>query len=149
MRKILMTAIVATTLFISGFAGAGVKNAEAASIGASASNVAKKHIGVPYKWGGITPRGFDCSGLVGYSFKKVGKIVPRTSSQLFRTGRFVSKRNLQKGDLVFFATYKAGASHVGIYLGYNKFIHAASKGVRIDTLSNPYWSKVFYGSKRI
>ncbi|NHM32739.1 C40 family peptidase [Neobacillus terrae] len=149
MRKLLMTAFIAATLFISGFAGSGINKAEAASYGVSASNVAKKYIGVPYRWGGTTPRGFDCSGLVGYSFKAAGKALPRTASGMYATGMFVSKMSMQKGDLVFFATYTKGASHVGIYLGSNQFVHASSKGVRVDSLSNPYWSKAFYGSKRI
>ncbi|MDP4161977.1 MAG: C40 family peptidase [Bacillota bacterium] len=149
MRKYLITSFVALTLFFSGFAGAGINKTEAASLGAKASMIAQKHIGVPYKWGGTTPRGFDCSGLVGYSFRQAGKNLPRTAADMFRTGFFISKSGLQKGDLVFFSTYKAGAAHVGIYIGANKFVHASSHGVKIDSLCNPYWNKVYCGSKRV
>ena len=113
-------------------------------------NTGKKYIGTPYKWGGITPRGFDCSGFVKYTIKKAtGKTVPRTSSALYKKGKKISKSKLKKGDLIFFNTSGKGVSHVAIYMGNNKMIHAASKGVKVDKLSNSYWKKRYVGAKRI
>ncbi|WP_019243468.1 MULTISPECIES: C40 family peptidase [Bacillus] len=114
-------------------------------------NTGKKFIGTKYRFGGTTPSGFDCSGFVGYTYSKaIGKKLPRSTSELYQTGKAVSKSNLQVGDLVFFTTYKKGASHTGIYVGNNKFIHSSSsKGVTIDSLSNSYWKPKYIGAKRI
>lgn len=111
----------------------------------------KKYIGTKYKAGGTSPKGFDCSGFVGYTVKRsTGISLPRTAAQMFKTGSFVSKNNLKKGDLVFFSTTKKGASHTGIYVGDNNFIHASSsKGVKIDSLGSSYWKNKFLGGKRI
>lgn len=144
MKKILILSILSFGLLFSGIAGN--ITAEASS---SVTAVAKKYIGVPYKYGGSTPSGFDCSGFVKYSYNKVGEELPRTTSDMYKKGKKISKKKLKKGDLVFFTTYKKGASHVGIYIGNNKFIHSASNGVRIDELSNSYWKSKYYGAKRI
>ncbi|MFK2826090.1 C40 family peptidase [Bacillus sp. B190/17] len=119
---------------------------------ASADSViaeAQKYIGTPYRWGGTTPKGFDCSGFIQYAHKQVGIHLPRTAAQMYQKGTAVEKSAMQPGDLIFFSTYKKGASHVGIYLGNNEFIHSASKGVRIDKVSNSYYQKRYLGSKRI
>jgi len=112
---------------------------------------AKKYIGVPYVWGGSTPEGFDCSGLVQYVFKQHGITLNRTTKTQYQHGTFVAKSNLQPGDLVFFQnTYTTGISHVGIYIGNGDFIHASSsKGVMISNLSNNYWSGHYYGARRV
>jgi cell wall-associated NlpC family hydrolase len=112
---------------------------------------AKKYIGVPYVWGGSTPSGFDCSGLVQYVFKQHGITLNRTTKTQYQQGTFVKKSNLQPGDLVFFQnTYTAGISHVGIYIGSGEFIHASSsQGVTISSLSNSYWSSHYYGARRV
>ena len=110
---------------------------------------AKKLIGTPYKWGGTTPKGFDCSGFVYYTYKKAGKVLPRSSAEMYKLGTSVSKSQLRPGDLVFFTTYKKGASHVGIYIGNNQMIHASSKGVKIDSINNSYWKPRFIGAKRL
>lgn len=114
-------------------------------------SVSKKYIGVQYKRGGISPVGFDCSGFVGYSIKKAtGKSLPRTAAQMFLIGKYIKKSSLQKGDLVFFSNGKKLASHTGIYVGNNKFIHSSSsKGVRIDSISSSYWKNKFIGGKRL
>lgn len=93
--------------------------------------IAKDYIGVPYKWGGTTPKGFDCSGFTQYVFRKAGVSLPRTSSAQGKVGTKVSRSELRAGDLVMFP------GHVGIYIGSGKFIHSPSPGksVRIDDLS--------------
>lgn len=94
---------------------------------------AKKHIGVPYVWGGSTPSGFDCSGYLNFVFNKVGISIPRTVATIWDATKAVSTPKV--GDLVFFETYAKGPSHAGIYLGNNKFIHAGSStGVTIRAL---------------
>lgn len=112
---------------------------------------AKKYIGVPYLWGGSTPKGFDCSGFVQYVFKAHGISLNRTCETQYKHGTYVSKSNLKPGDLVFFQnTYKSGISHVGIYIGDGKFIHASSsKGVVISNLSSSYYVSHYYGARRI
>lgn len=112
---------------------------------------AKQYIGVPYVWGGTSPNGFDCSGLVYYVFRQHGIYLNRTAATQYEHGVSVSKSNLQPGDLVFFAnTYKAGISHVGIYVGNGQFIHASSsQGVTISYLSNSYWASHYYGARRV
>ncbi len=112
---------------------------------------AKKYIGVPYLWAGTTPKGFDCSGFVQYVFKQHGISLNRTAETQYKHGTYVSKSNLKPGDLVFFQnTYKAGISHVGIYIGDGKFIHASSsKGITISNLSSSYYASHYYGARRI
>ena len=110
-------------------------------------------IGIRYKYGGSEPEsGLDCSGLVRYVFKQVwGTELPRTSEEISRLGEHIDKNNLQPGDLVFYNTLRRGFSHVGIYLGDNKFVHAPSGGgqVRIESMDVNYWKKRFNGARRI
>ncbi|MBM7703863.1 peptidoglycan-binding protein [Metabacillus iocasae] len=108
----------------------------------------KRFMGTPYVWGGSAPGGFDCSGFLNYVFRNgAGVNISRTVASIYQQGTHVS--NPQVGDLVFFETYKPGASHAGIYLGNGQFLHSSSsKGVGIDSLSNSYWSKRYLGAKR-
>lgn len=112
---------------------------------------AKKHLGVRYVFGGTTPSGFDCSGFLRYVFNENGIQLPRTASEQYNVGTPVAKSALQKGDLVFFETYKRGPSHSGIYLGDGTFISAtSSKGVAIVSLNDPYyWGPRYIGAKRV
>lgn len=114
---------------------------------------AKKMLGVKYRYGGTSPgRGFDCSGLVQYSHKAAGISLPRTTGQQFKTTKRISRKYLKAGDLVFFKTsVSRSVSHVGIYLGNNKFIHAPSSGkrVKISSMKEKYWRKRFSGAGRV
>ena len=114
--------------------------------------VAKSCLGIPYVWGGASPSGFDCSGLVYYVLKTLGYSPYRTASQQYKMGTYVSKDNLQPGDLVFFAgTYKDGISHVGIYVGDGKFIHSPHTGdvVKYSDLTTGYYANHYYGARRV
>lgn len=109
--------------------------------------------GVKYKYGGSSPQtGFDCSGFVSYVYGRAANInLPRTSRDISRLGVSIDKDNLQIGDLVFFNTLKSDFSHVGIYVGDGKFIHAPSPGgtVRVESMQSNYWEKRFNGAKRL
>lgn len=112
---------------------------------------AKKHLGTPYLWGGTSPKGFDCSGLVQYVFQQSGIQLPRTTDQQVKVGTYVSKANLKPGDLVFLQnTYRQGVSHVGIYIGDGQMIHASSsKGVVISNLSTSYYTQHYHSARRV
>jgi cell wall-associated NlpC family hydrolase len=110
-------------------------------------------VGIPYRYGGNTPEGgFDCSGLVGYVFRDVaGVVLPRSSEDISRVeAPDVSRRDLESGDIVFFHG-SARVSHVGIYVGKGRFVHAPNEGgtVRLDELDAPYWREHYAGAKRI
>jgi hypothetical protein len=113
---------------------------------------ARSFIGVPYKWGGSSPReGFDCSGLTMTVYHLNGLNLPRTSRQQWKTGFPVSRGQLVEGDLVFFSTSKARRiSHVGIYTGKGKFIHAPGRGqtIRSASLATRYYKKRYVGARR-
>lgn len=110
-------------------------------------------IGVDYRFGGDTPdRGLDCSGLIRYVFQEVtGTTLPRTAKEMSRLGAKVAVSDLAPGDLVFFNTRRLAYSHVGLYLGDNRFIHAPATGgeVEIATLSQQYWQQHFDGARRL
>ncbi|CAH2716893.1 hypothetical protein BACCIP111895_04081 [Neobacillus rhizosphaerae] len=148
MKKLVISGLLSCSLLLSGLIG-GHKT-EAASMGDTVTNIALDYLGVPYVWGGTSPNGFDCSGFTSYTYKQAGVSLPRSAADQFSQGQAVSKGNLVKGDLVFFSTYKAGASHVGISLGGDKFVHAStSTGVKISSLSEAYYTNTYIGSKRI
>jgi cell wall-associated NlpC family hydrolase len=107
--------------------------------------------GVPYRNGGTDARGFDCSGLVAYVFRQYGLSVPRQTSAQFAAGRKIDKDEIRPGDLVFFSTIAPGASHVGIAVDDDEFVHAPSSGgvVRVERLTLPYWQKRFVGARRV
>ncbi len=112
---------------------------------------AKSQLGKRYRFGGTSPgTGFDCSGLSWYSHKQNGINIPRISSDQFKKGIQVLRKNLSPGDLVFFETYRRGVSHVGIYQGNDSFIHALNrnKNVMIHRLSDNYYKKRYLGARR-
>lgn len=110
-------------------------------------------IGVNYRYGGNHPSsGLDCSGFVRYVVRDtLGFLLPRRAVEMSRMGEVVSKESLQPGDLVFFNTMRSAFSHVGIYIGDNKFVHAPSQGkqIRIDNIRASYWSRRYNGARRV
>lgn len=156
MKKMIIMTTIALGILFSGIFGSIDASASAnadvdneMNYREKAATLGKKFIGVPYKYGGTSPIGFDCSGFVGYAYKISGKSLPRTAAQMYQRGVAIPKSKLQVGDTVFFSTVSRGASHVGIYVGDNKFVHAASNGVRVDSMNNSYWKSRYIGAKRI
>jgi len=133
-------------LFLAGLAGCASAPTESGAppaIHRPVLDVAVSQLGIPYRYGGSTPRGFDCSGLVYYAYRRVGIRVPRSTMAQYRYARPVMLDELSPGDLVFFKRVFRSVAHVGIYAGNSRFIHAPSKGrvVSYDSLNDPYWRK--------
>ena len=107
--------------------------------------------GAPYRNGGSDPSGFDCSGFVAYVFAQQGLYLPRTVSEQYAQGQGVGQDSMEAGDLVFFSTVAPGASHVGIAVSRDEFVHAPSSSgvVRVESLNAPYWSSRFIGTRRV
>ncbi len=112
---------------------------------------AKQFLGVPYVWAGRSPGGFDCSGFVWYVYNHFGIQLPRMADGQFTAGVAIGRRSLVPGDLVFFSTYEPGPSHVGIYIGGGKFIHASSGAdeVTITPLGKQYYLERYLGARRL
>ena len=110
------------------------------TVGERAAAIALNQVGVPYRYGGSTPTGFDCSGLVQYSYTRAGVRVPRTTGQLWSTASTVSHEELKAGDLLFFRI-EGKMSHVGLYLGEQRFVHAPQSGrkVSVASLKSPFY----------
>lgn len=108
-------------------------------------------IGIPYKWGGSTRNGFDCSGLVQYVYNQAGLRVPRNSRAQYRAAKSVSWQRAKPGDLLFFRLKSRRVSHVGIYVGDGRFIHAPRTGKNVGwaSLNNQYWRKRLVGAGRL
>lgn len=119
--------------------------------GYSISSTALSLRGAPYRNGGADPSGFDCSGFVHYVFQQHGLSLPRDVRQQFQKGNDIDPASVAPGDLVFFTTIAPGASHVGIAVGGDQFIHAPSTNgvVRVENLSSQYWANRFVGAKRV
>ena len=151
----LLAAVV--TLALAACGSAPVREAAApspsvASAGAAlAADEALRRVGSPYRYGGASPAGLDCSGLGHFRFARVGLAVPRDTDALRRAGGAVNGAELAKGDLVFFDQDGRKASHVGIYLGDGRFVHAPSTGgrVRVDRIDTPFWRRHFHEARRL
>jgi cell wall-associated NlpC family hydrolase len=118
-----------------------------ATRGRTAVAVAKQYVGAPYRWGGSSPSGFDCSGLVRYVYAQVGVALPHNAAQQYRLGTPVARDELEPGDLVFFDHLR----HNGIYVGDGRFIHARQTGrrVAIARLDDEWYSSHFVGARRL
>jgi hypothetical protein len=116
------------------------------TVGAKAVKIAMQYLGVPYVWGGASPSGFDCSGLTMYAYAKVGVYLPHNAAMQYGMGTPVSRSQLAPGDLVFFN----GLSHVGMYIGGGRFVHAPHTGdvVKISSLSEYWYSATYVGARR-
>lgn len=126
-------------------------SSSATSPGSKLAQAALNYVGIRYRFGGTSPQGFDCSGLIYYTASKyMGVTLPRTSASMASVGTSVQRDNLQPGDLVFFNSRGFRNSHVGIYLGNNEFLHAPRTGktVRVEKMSD-YWNKRFTGARRL
>lgn len=112
---------------------------------------ARAVIGTPYRYGGADRNGFDCSGLVQYSFSRAGRTVPRSTGELYAVSAPVSMREARAADLLFFRLNGSRVDHVGIYIGEGRFIHAPSTGKRVGiaSLDQPYWRTRLDSARRI
>jgi cell wall-associated NlpC family hydrolase len=121
-------------------AGQPVASPVRSTAGQRAAAIALDQVGVPYRYGGTTPGGFDCSGLVQYSYKQAGLNVPRTTGQLWSAASPVGRSELKAGDLLFFRI-EGKMSHVGLYLGERRFVHAPQSGrkVSVESLDSPFY----------
>ena len=138
-------------VFPEDYAAARIQQSGRGDLRTELVRTAKRFLGIPYRWGGVTAEnGFDCSGLTMVCYRLNGLNLPRVSRNQFQAGRWVPKAQLRPGDLVFFAT-KGGqrVTHVGMYIGEGKFIHAprTGKNVRIEKLSNSFFTKTFMGGR--
>jgi gamma-D-glutamyl-L-lysine dipeptidyl-peptidase len=120
-------------------------------MGDIAARTAERFVGIPYQWGGDNVvEGMDCSGFVRAVYNLCGVNIPRTSREQFRTGENVDREYLKDGDLVFFGSSEDSINHVGIYVGYNRFVHAPRRGdeIKVSSLEDAYFTKKFVGAKR-
>ena len=162
---IIVLSAIALTLFGASLANAApteyqAKNGEETSLFERYTSSAKdlvlkglELVGITYRWGGTDPdSGLDCSGFVQVVFKDaVGMLLPRTAKEQSKVGDVVNKNELKPGDLVFFNTMRRAFSHVGIYLGDNRFMHAPRSGseIRVEDMSQGYWVKRYNGARRV
>jgi cell wall-associated NlpC family hydrolase len=125
-------------------------NADVSTVSGRAATIAAQQLGIPYRYGGSTPNGFDCSGLVYYSYQQAGLATPRTSAAQFSAARPIELREARPGDLLFFATQKS-VTHVGIYVGDNTFVHAPSSGktVSVARITDAYYRDHFVAAGRL
>src|SRR5690625_3351549 len=125
-----------------------VVHVTADSTSQSVIHTATSLIGTPYSWGGTSPNGFDCSGFIQFVYDQHDITIPRTVNEIWNFATEVAEPSI--GDLVFFETYQAGPSHLGLYIGNNEFIHAgSSNGVQTSHLNESYWQSRYLGAKRI
>jgi len=122
-----------------------------ADLAGQAAGYAQTMVGKPYRYGGSSPKGFDCSGLVLYSYKQAGVSLPHSTDKQRSTSRSIKVAELRRGDLLFFNQEGKKYGHVAIYVGDGRFVHAPSSGksVRSDRLDSPYWKKHLSEARRI
>jgi len=146
-RNICYVALVILAMI--GVTGCASTPAPGGSVGERAASVALGQVGVPYRYGGSSPAGFDCSGLVHYSYATAGINIPRTTSAQWAQMTPVNDRDMRAGDLLFFRI-SGKMSHVGLYLGEGRFVHAPSTGrsVSIENLESRYYSNAFIRAGR-
>ncbi len=132
------------------FSTSHIDSAEAATK-TEVTDTASKYLGIPYKYGGTTTSGFDCSGFTSQVFADLGVTLNRTSGAQYQQGTAVAKSDLQVGDLLFFNTSGKGVSHVSIYIGDGKMIHSqTNQGVSYSNVNDPYyWGSRYIGAKRV
>ena len=120
------------------------------SAGDRAASVALEQVGEPYRYGGSAPGGFDCSGLVQYSYSRAGYNVPRTTRQLWSAAKTIDRGQLRAGDVLFF-NIEGKMSHVGLYLGEQRFVHAPQSGrsVSVESLQAPFYKTAFVRAGRL
>jgi len=142
-RAAALSGVLATVLLAAGCAGTPARRPESSDTRGPIAELALSMVGVPYRYGSADPReGFDCSGLVYYTFTSNGHAVPRTSQAQFNAARKIPLAEAAEGDLVFFQDQEK-PSHVGIYLGNGQFVHAPSSGgaVSIASIDAPYYQR--------
>jgi cell wall-associated NlpC family hydrolase len=122
--------------------------ARSAAMASTLTRNAMRFLGVPYVFGGTSVNGFDCSGYVQHVFAMMGVHLPRTADAQYDVAHRI-KGQPKPGDLVFFQTYTAGVSHVGISLGGDRFVSASGRGVSVSSLREPYWAARYLGAKRV
>jgi len=146
----LLLPLFAGMLLATGCASTPITDAPGSARHREASEIAASMVGKPYRYGGNTPQGFDCSGLVYFSFKRAGMHVPRSTKTQRGKSQKVSVSGLARGDLLFFNQDGKYSSHVGIYIGDKRFVHAPSSGkrVRVDSLTETYWQKHLVDTRR-
>jgi cell wall-associated NlpC family hydrolase len=150
-NKKMLAMLLTGSMMLSGAIAGGAQKVEAAP-SAGFVSYAKSLMGIPYRWGGTTTKGFDCSGFIRYLYAKEKVSLPRTAYAMYKTGTSVSRSGLRTGDLVFFKTSRsAPVTHAGVYIGGGKFIHSSSsRGVSISSVNDRYyWGSRYVGAKRI
>ncbi|HEX9451124.1 MAG TPA: C40 family peptidase [Burkholderiales bacterium] len=156
MTRLWLTILLAATAMLAGCSGSP-QFPEPTTVRASndtasqAIDYAKEMLGKPYKYAGDTPAGFDCSGLVKYSYGRAGISMPRDTQAQRRMSMLVSIHAMREGDLLFFDQEGKKTSHVGMYLGKGRFIHAPSSGgkVRTDSINAEFWKKHLVEARRV
>jgi cell wall-associated NlpC family hydrolase len=131
--------------------GSSIASAEESTPGNQVAEVAQEQVGARYRWGGMSPAGFDCTGFVKWVYSQFGVDLPRNEAGQLASGARVGAEELEPGDVLVFAnTYRRGLSHVGIYLGEGRFVHAVDErhGVTVSNLWDGYWAPRFVGASR-
>ena len=141
---------VLALIFLAGCGHAPI-NRVSPDLGDKAAKYAIAMVGTPYRYGGDSPsRGFNCSGLVHYSYARAGILVPRTTATLRRQSYAISPRELRRGDLLFFDQEGKKSSHVAVYIGNDRFVHAPSSGKTVNVANfNRYWRRHLSDARRL